>query len=468
MKFLFKLLPSGSFESKISRFWFQTWVLLASLLFSFWTSPLFSKAPLNIETRSYVHDTETGDFIYRDALISWDDMTLEGTEIRLDPEKNSAVAEGYVRFKREKLLAVMDRLELDLEKRTGVFYNAIIYDSDNKAYMTAEEVQWLGGNQLILNQCSFTTCNPKNPIWEISGNQFNYRYENFGSSQHAFLKIKGIPVFYFPFLAWPTTSSRKPGFLAPEFGQDTSNAEKFDLGYRIGIPFFWDFDPEHDLTLKYEWVEKRGFGLHGEYQYAFEAGMFGQLQYQKYFEREVRDPVNESGSLSADSISESELNPERFKLVYNHNQRLDERSRMIVSNTNYSDGQYEKEYERIKNPSLTAHKFSASVNRQFEKGSTTLSVSKHEKFIEEALLNPQTDEETTVQELPALNYQYGEVFWKSGQQSASINVSGNLIRYYREKGWNGIGATSIPRLKYYFPLTGYAKGSLGLGRRFSR
>ncbi|MEL0229959.1 MAG: LPS-assembly protein LptD, partial [Deltaproteobacteria bacterium] len=423
---------------------------------------------MNIETRSYVHDTETGDFIYRDALISWDDMTLEGTEIRLDPEKNSAVAEGYVRFKREKLLAVMDRLELDLEKRTGVFYNAIIYDSDNKAYMTAEEVQWLGGNQLILNQCSFTTCNPKNPIWEISGNQFNYRYENFGSSQHAFLKIKGIPVFYFPFLAWPTTSSRKPGFLAPEFGQDTSNAEKFDLGYRIGIPFFWDFDPEHDLTLKYEWVEKRGFGLHGEYQYAFEAGMFGQLQYQKYFERETRDPENESGSLSADSISESELNPERFKLVYNHNQRLDERSRLIVSNTNYSDGQYEKEYERNKNPSLTAHKFSASVNRQFEKGSTTLSVSKHEKFIEEALLNPQTDEETTVQELPALNYQYGEVFWKSGQQSASINVSGNLIRYYREKGWNGIGATSTPRLKYYFPLTDYAKGSLGLGRRFSR
>ena len=54
------------------------------------------------------------------------------------------MAEGYVRFKREKLLAVMDRLELDLEKRTGVFYNAIIYDSDNKAYMTAEEFSGWG------------------------------------------------------------------------------------------------------------------------------------------------------------------------------------------------------------------------------------------------------------------------------------------------------------------------------------
>ena len=127
MNFLFKLLPLGSFESKISRFWFQSWVLVSALLFSFWTSPLLSKAPLNIETRSYVHDTDTGEFIYRDALISWDDMTLEGTEIRLDPEKNSAVAEGYVRFKREKLLAVMDRLELDLEKLTGVFYLSLIH-----------------------------------------------------------------------------------------------------------------------------------------------------------------------------------------------------------------------------------------------------------------------------------------------------------------------------------------------------
>ena len=108
---------------------------------------------------------------------------------------------------------------------------------------------------------------------------------------------QGIPVFYFPFLAWPTTSSRKP-VSCPEFGQDTSNAEKFDLGYRIGIPFFWDFDPEHDLTLKYEWVEKRGFGLHGEYQYAFEAGMFGQLHTKNILkEKPVTPRMNPEASL---------------------------------------------------------------------------------------------------------------------------------------------------------------------------
>ncbi len=446
----------------------MAFALIQVFLWIFFSCPVYAKSPVNIETRSYVHDPESGDFIYHDALITWEDMTLEGTEIRLDPEQNTAIAEGYVRFKREKLLAVMDRLEMDLETRTGVFYNAIMYDSENRAYMTADEVQWLGESHFVLNECSFTTCNPKKPFWEISGNQVDYRHENFGSSEHTILKIKGIPVFYFPFLAWPTTSSRKSGFLAPGFGQDTSNAEKFDLGYRIGIPYFWAFDKEHDLTFQYEWVEKRGYGLHAEYQYAFEEGMFGQLQYRRYFERDPRDPEKEAGSLAANSISEKDLRPERYKLVYNHNQRLDERSRLIVSSLNYSDGQFEKEYERNQNPSLTAQKFSGSVNRQFEKGSVTLSVSKHEKYLEEALLNRQTDDQTTVQQLPALSFQYARVFWKSGSQSASANVSGSLIRYFREKGWNGIGATTTPRIKYYFPATSFAKGSLGIGRRFSR
>ena len=297
-------------------------VLIHAFLWIFFCCPIYAKSPLNIETRSYVYDPESGDFIYHDALISWEDMTLEGTEIRLDPEQNTAIAEGYVRFKKEKILIVMDRLEVDLKTRTGVFYNAIMYDSENRAYVNAKKIRWEGGNHFVLNECSFTTCNPKKPFWEISGNQMDYRYENFGSSEHTILKVKGFPVFYFPFLVWPTTTNRKSGFLAPSIRQDTSNIKKFDLGYRVGIPFFWALDPEHDLTFQYEWVEKRGYGLNAEYYYAFKEGMFGQLQYRKYFERDPHDPEKEAGSLDASSISENDLRPERYKLVYNHTNDL--------------------------------------------------------------------------------------------------------------------------------------------------
>ena len=426
---------------------------------------------LNIETRGYVYDPETRSHIYQNAVATWDNMTLESSEIRFFPEKNTAIAKGYVRFRRDKVLVVADRFELFLGSH-AIFYNAILYDSQNRVYVTAVEIMWIGyreeGNYYVLKQCTFTTCNPKEPVWEISGSRIDYVEQNLGSSQHTLLRVQGVPVFYFPLLAWPTTTKRKTGFLSPGIELDLSNVSKFDLGYRIGIPFFWSFDPEHDLTLSYEWVEKRGNGLHGEYRYAFEEGMLGQLEYRRYFERNLRDPLQEAGSLAPESIPEHELRPPRFKFVYNHNQKLDQQSRLIVSSLNYSDGQFEREYERKRSPSLDSLKFSATVNRQFSNGSMSLYLQRHNKFLEDALLNRSTDSTTSVQKLPGIDYQFSEAFWKSGKHSLSGTIAGSLIRYFREQGWNGSGATATPRLSYLFPLTSFARGEFGIGRQFTR
>ena len=108
--------------------------------------------------------------------------------------------------------------------------------------------------------------------------------------------------FYFPYLAWPTVKRRQSGFLPPEYLIVRSSLTKWDLGYRIGIPYFWAIDPEQDLTLTYDWVERRGPGLRFDYQYAWTEGVRGEIKYQEYFERGPRDPENESGSLNADEI----------------------------------------------------------------------------------------------------------------------------------------------------------------------
>ncbi len=50
---------------------------------------------LNIETRAYVYDPETRSHIYKNAVATWDNMTLESSEIRFFPETNTAIAKGY-------------------------------------------------------------------------------------------------------------------------------------------------------------------------------------------------------------------------------------------------------------------------------------------------------------------------------------------------------------------------------------
>ena len=405
-------------------------VLVISMPFYGLSQNNLESPQLSIQTQSYFHNPDTGTYLYRNAKVEWEGITVESTEINYHPEKHRLTAWGYVRVTEGSTVAVMDELEINVKNGNGIFRNAIIFDSSNKAYMTAEEVRRIGKNHFVAQTCTFTTCDPKSPAWQITGSEVNYYSQNFSSSQSTFLRVGNVPIFYFPYLAWPTVKRRQSGFLPPEYIIVRSSVRKWDLGYRIGIPYFWAIDPEQDLTITYDWVERRGPGLRLDYQYALTRGMRGEIKYQEFFERDARDPENESGSLSAEEIDSSELNPKRFKFEFNHNQQIDGQSRLITSALVYSDSQFQKEYELIDNPDPnTAQKLTANINRQFSNGSISLSATQTRVFSELALLNRSIDL-TQVQHLPALSFQFRDTFWRSGRASLSPEISGSVVRYY--------------------------------------
>jgi len=422
---------------------------------------------LSIQTQSYFHNPETGTYLYRNAKVEWENITVESTEINYHPGKHRLTAWGYVRVTEGSIVAVMDELEINLKNGNGIFRNAIIFDSSNKAYMTAKEVKRIGDKHFIAQTCTFTTCDPKSPAWEITGSEVNYYTQNFSSSQRTFLKIGNFPIFYFPYLAWPTVKSRQSGFLPPEYMIVRSSVRKLDLGYRIGIPYFWAIDPEQDLTLTYDWVERRGPGLRLDYQYALTKGMRGGIKYQEFFERDARDPENESGSLSAEEIDSSELNPKRYKFEFNHNQQIDEQSRMIASALVYSDSQFQKEYELVENPNpIISQKIQANINRQFTKGNISLSAYQNREFGEIALLNQEINAGPI--HFPVISFQFSEVFWRSGETTVSRSISGNAIHWYTKQGSSGEGITVSPNLGLGFAVFRHFDARISITEKFSR
>ena len=61
---------------------------------------------------------------------------------------------------------------------------------------------------------------------------------------HAFIKLRNIPVFYTPYFSHPDpTVKRKSGFLTPS----TKNFK--NLGRTIKTPYFFDINEKKDLTL---------------------------------------------------------------------------------------------------------------------------------------------------------------------------------------------------------------------------
>ncbi len=422
---------------------------------------------LSIQTQSYFHNPDTGTYLYRNAKVKWEGISVESTEIHYHPKKHRLTASGYVRVTEGSTVAVMDELEINIKNGNGIFRNAIIFDSSNNAYMTAEEVKRIGENHFVAKKCTFTTCDSKSPAWQITGSEVNYYSQNFSSSQRTFLIVRNVPIFYFPYLAWPTVKRRKSGFLPPEYIIVRSSIRKWDLGYRIGIPYFWAIDPEQDITITYDWVERRGPGLRMDYQYALTKGMRGEIKYQEFFERDSRDPENESGSLSAEEIETSDLNPKRYKFEFNHNQQIDGQSRLIASALVYSDSQFQKEYELRENPDRnTAQELSANINRQFSKGSISLSAYQNREFGEIALLNQKINSGPIY--FPAISFNFSEVFWRSGETTFSRGISGSATRWYTNQGSNGEEVSMSPELGLGFAIFRYFDTSLSIKEKFSR
>ncbi len=422
---------------------------------------------LSIQTQSYLHNPDAGTYLYRNAKVEWEEISVESTEILYHPGKNKLTAKGYVRVTEGEVIAVMDELEINIKDGTGIFREAIFYDASSKAYMSAKEVHRLDKGEYVAKTCTFTTCNPKSPAWKVTGSEVKYYAQNFSSSSSSTLRVGGVPVFYFPYLAWPTVKRRQSGFLPPEYLLVRSSLKKFDLGYRIGIPYFWNIDQEQDLTFTYDWVELRGPGFRLDYQYALKEGMRGEIKFQQFFERDPRSPVNESGSLSPQEIESSELKPQRFKFEFNHNQQLDEQSRLISSALVYSDSQFQKEYELIESPDPnTAQQFSVNINRQFSKGSVTFSATQTRIFSEFAILNRKIDL-TQIQYLPAFSFQFSDTLWRSEKSILTSSLSGSAIRYFRVQGYNGEGVNVTPRLNFQFPLFQHYNVSLEVGEKIS-
>ncbi|RTZ82150.1 MAG: LPS-assembly protein LptD, partial [SAR324 cluster bacterium] len=86
---------------------------------------------LSIKTQSYFHNPDTGTFVYRNAKVEWEGITVESTEIHYHPETNRLTAKGYVRVTEGEIVAVMDELEINVKDGTGIFRDTIVYDASN-------------------------------------------------------------------------------------------------------------------------------------------------------------------------------------------------------------------------------------------------------------------------------------------------------------------------------------------------
>lgn len=112
---------------------------------------------------------------------------------------------------------------------------------------------------------AYTACRPGNQDWVVHASEMKLnKTTGQGATKNAWIEFKGTPVFYSPYLSFPTDDRRLSGFLAPSFG-NTQRA-----GFSLSTPYYWNIAPNYDATLRPRLLSKRGVVLGGNFRYLTE------------------------------------------------------------------------------------------------------------------------------------------------------------------------------------------------------
>ncbi len=186
--------------------------------------------------------------LYQDVKITCDEITLNTETMDLVARGNVIMDQGPRRF-------TADELTYNLRTKTGSFTNAT-GQVDPFYYFTGEEVERLDETHFRLRKATFTSCEPEpRPPWRFGVSSALVEEEGYGRFKGLTVQVKGVPVFYLPYLLWPVKTERTTGLLVPTFG--FSNQRGFYLGNSLYIVGGRSWD----TTVYFDWYSKGYYGI---------------------------------------------------------------------------------------------------------------------------------------------------------------------------------------------------------------
>lgn len=112
---------------------------------------------------------------------------------------------------------------------------------------------------------AYTSCKPGNQDWVLHASELKLNdVVGKGAVKNAWIEFKGVPVFYTPYLSFPTDNRRTTGLLPPSFHFTKQG------GFGLYTPYYWNIAPNYDATFTPRYLTKRGILFDGNFRYLTE------------------------------------------------------------------------------------------------------------------------------------------------------------------------------------------------------
>ena len=210
---------------------------------------------------------------------------LSANKLKYNKEKETfELFDNVLILKDNTIQTQSDYAFMNLKKESATQSPVLLFEKTNNLWVNSKASS-KEKNNIELDSSIISSCDCIDPAWSIRVSSASYDTED--KWMHAYnprLYIKEIPVFYSPYIGFPTDTTRRTGLLPPTLGYSS------DEGIYYSQPIFYAPADNYDIELIPQYRSKRGFGAYVYYRY--KDSPYSLLKLQAGFFREDKEYLN--------------------------------------------------------------------------------------------------------------------------------------------------------------------------------
>lgn len=210
--------------------------------------------------------------------LHYGDVTIKADSLFYDMINGMVEAQGEVLLEQKDTVVRAERLRYSVRERTGTL-TRVDAEFQSEYFFIGERLEKVGENRYRLFNGEFTACDMDSPSWSFNIHRATVEAEGYAYLGGTSLRVHRFPVFYLPYMVWPTKRERSPGLLVPRFGHS------FKRGLYLGLAHFQPLGEAYDLTVSADLFSKGALGGGLRFRYAPAQGVTGQAS--GYYVRDV-------------------------------------------------------------------------------------------------------------------------------------------------------------------------------------
>jgi LPS-assembly protein len=176
--------------------------------------------------------------------------------------EDEVTAQGHISMWRFGDRYKGDALQLNLATGKGWVLNPAYHLQMNNGQGKAARIDFLGENQAVVLDGTYSTCEGPDPDWYLKSSTLNLDSgRDVGTAGKTVIYFKDVPILGTPALSFSLSGARRSGWLPPSIGTGSKGAAE------IMVPYYVNIAPNRDLTLYPRYIFNRGLqmGATGRY-----------------------------------------------------------------------------------------------------------------------------------------------------------------------------------------------------------